>query len=330
MEIDDACYTPSLTPDVSYHMIATCPDDATFNEHQRCSNGTWGGTDFMIPVYVHSHISYYANKFCAACNGHTLESLEFFKTLSCEWSCNEDEILNREEVPSSIQECQNSSGYILKWMFNPLPRLCDRNVPNVVINCPLQNDSISKACHSYSAHVLTGNIRSPTMYKNVHCATCNDAQTIINLCDSSNRSPPSRQPLNPDGGAVPLTILFDFTSGTLQQSHSSYGGPPSMLDCPKYFTYSREFHECRRVGCPEGATLHKKDCVYSRDPSMLVNRTLSSAIDPHYRRVVVEFANIQEINHQLQFRLDCYGDSLRRGDQQMCRDLLAWRWAKLP
>ena len=287
VEIDDTCYAPSLTPDVSYHMIATCPDNTMTDEYQLCVNDEEsGGTESLIPVYVRSKGLFYANKCCAACHGHANEAE--FLSLSCTKRPLCDEELGNYP---SLEECQESICYSLEWVFNPLPRLCDPDdMSNVVINCPLQDDPISKACHSYSAYVFVG-FKNPTIYRNVHCAFCDNQINTQNYpCDMGGRNP-SRGQGGPSsgGGAVPLTVLFDFTSGTLQQSQS-YGGPPSSLDCPEYFIYSGELHECRRVGCPEGATLHKKDCVYNRDPSMLVNRTLSSTIDPHYRRVVVEFA----------------------------------------
>ena len=316
----ETCHTPSLIPDGSYYMITKCPDDATTDEHQLCVNETLGGIHSLIPVYVNSSKGsyYYANKFCAACHGHVDESLLQFFSPSCEWICNLDDSPYVENADMSFESCQDpfSCYSFTDWLFDPMPRVCD---PSVVINCPLiENDPISEACHSYSAKVYHGDFPNVAIYKNVHCAVCNgvNVNETWNRCRRYFTSGGNNKSPHGIFGTIPLTVLFDFTSGTLQQG-PAFGGPLDPLDCPEYFIYSRELHECRRIGCPSGALMIRQHgmCVYIKDPSGVDDRTLSTDFDPLYRKIVLDLAASNNSNFTDGQILNLFSDTLWRFEQ---------------
>ena len=264
------CFTPRLTPKLPYYMITKCPDDATHEEDQLCINNTQGGLDALVPVYVRSDGLYYANRYCADCHGHRNVSLLEFFSLKCKGDSN---------TPPSFQECQDLLAFSFEWVFEPMPRTCD---PKVINNCPyLEEDQISKACNSYSANVQSGS----DTYKNVHCALCNGVNETSNACEVSAGRGGAVDPVS-----IPLTVLFDFTGGTLQQRQAI----STPIVCPEYFTYNSELRECRRVNCPAGAILQVNQCIYGRDLLTFENRTLSTTLDPFYRKVVLELAAFSE------------------------------------
>ena len=287
-QLNETCFVPSIGPEFAYFMISNCPDDSSAYEQDQCSTYTWTLADSLVPVYSNSSGLFYANKFCAACHGHTNQSQLEFMTLSCEWTCSELLSPYLEDAPQTIEDCEKADCFSLKWLYNNKP---PRRCRPVITNCPLNNtDPISNACHSYSAYVFAGEESDEKMYKNVHCAFCNKINKTRNECSGTfNTESETEIIIHGSGDQVPLTVLFDFTGGTLHKTES-FGGPPPPLDCPEHFLYDREAHECRRVSCPPGAVLLDNQCSVDKDQSQIENRTLSSNLDPTYRRIIFELA----------------------------------------
>ena len=169
---------------------------------------------------------------------------------------------------------------------------------SIIANCPLTDNPVLKACHSYTAPVWDKNGSKDVYYKNIHCAYCNGKTDINNpSCKQSSGSningaqgdSRAQGATGSGGGSVPLTVLFDFSSGTLEHS-GIRGAPPEPLNCPERFTYVRSSHQCRRVSCPPASFLnHYQTCTFSTDYYQ-VNHTVGNELDPLYRKTVVELA----------------------------------------
>ncbi|XP_072029568.1 uncharacterized protein [Amphiura filiformis] len=288
----ETCYTSSFAPDVSYYMVAECPESSSDNERERCLNSASGGTDSIIPVYSKSNGLFYANRFCAACHGHINQSQLDSLTFSCEWICATIESPYVAGAPKTINACQTSPCFSSKWVYDPNPRICN---PNLITTCPIEDSLAIRACQSYSAYLFGSNGSAVKLYKNVHCASCHGINDTWNLCSGTDNNEVSGSIIQNHEGPVPLTVLFDFTGGALQKSEA-YGGPPPPLDCPDYHIYDRNWHECRRVSCPHGAVQIDTECAFDKDQSQIESRTLSDTLDPSYRKIVVEMASEYYVN----------------------------------
>ncbi|KAK7069719.1 hypothetical protein SK128_004726, partial [Halocaridina rubra] len=275
----DECVSVKWDRDV--YMKKTCPKGWEDAEVEKlCQKGSpessQGQHDPVgnLPVTSkYSNITY-ANYYCAICN-HDSQALNMWDT---GWKCNDiprqmkdfreyakENLVYRDEKWGVLVHNDNGDNIIINCTVYPkIPEILEdsvRDCTKMMHSCSgsWTDMAVEKTCRSYSSPVMDSN---NTIYKNIHCAICNNLTVHDTVCYGHIYYPGPRSRFYFD-----FTILFDIGDS----SGSNIVG--SVSPCERTEIWDPFSKKCRSVVCPKQSQVYRYNkCIEASD----VNATLST------------------------------------------------------
>ncbi|XP_033103617.1 uncharacterized protein LOC117106357 [Anneissia japonica] len=265
-----------------FYLISKCRS-VTVNEHIRSSCEEPNPDDFLlnIPVSDSSNLAY-SNLFCALCNGVSITNVEGWKVMA---KCRQinDDYLAAVFTSSDQSLIQNNLETILSKIY--LTEDCNLQYKPIGGNskrycsyehginyCPIDfpDKKVANNCKRYKATVHAGS----ASYANPHCARCHGEVDYTCKLSDTQYWTPFKDPGLAAAGAdedselidivvtVPITILVDFTSGSLSVETPSKKVTTDGFNCGSGRVYNPFKEVCIKTICEHGKILTEHGCIY--------------------------------------------------------------------
>ncbi|XP_033117729.1 uncharacterized protein LOC117117527 [Anneissia japonica] len=262
-----------------YYTIALCRDDSTVNIDtiEKCEHP--GLDDILLTIIVSDgDNNIYKNVYCALCNGVPISELTAWEIT---FNCFDDDVREEfgietsapiipllplflgttqrpptttETPPPNIHEQLGSTLKCNNVEFRPPSgkqdsrRICNSRAKSSCGGIYL-NTSVIRACEMKYKGIVYGS----NVYKNPHCAICNDDSFYT--CDEFTTS-------RAVFGLTPLTVIVDFSAQSSISVHSFYGAYVTEgVDCATGEVFDPFTNMCLQVTCKPGFILQGSKCV---------------------------------------------------------------------
>lgn len=265
--------------------VTLCPDTWENDRTRLLCEGEnrWNATYLQdLPVLGVTSKVLYRNVFCAICNGDTRKLFPWTLNLTCvpnkifgafsNGVAKSDAKVNYSIFTRMITVRWNGSiGRCLLRINELMPEdyaqtlsVTPCELIDYVRTCPptYPDEGIRAKCHSYTSLVVDG--RKLQIYRNYHCALCNQVNASALNCSNTSQFGPA---VPPRGSGLSYAIVLDFSNwGNQENGGGSPAAAPSvgiLNNCSREEVYDPILGECLPSACPADVCT-KTDCVWTR------------------------------------------------------------------
>ncbi|XP_045188125.2 uncharacterized protein LOC123546002 [Mercenaria mercenaria] len=242
--------------ETNYYMISTCPRVTVAGLRMNCTRTYTKElqefTDFL-PVYSHSTLSVYRNKYCALCNGVQQKDIKFWKLML---KCGKDmykDINSQSEVISLVFADTVCDLHYQKPYLNGLNTVqCESSISrcNVTGNWNQYDPDIEAGCLIYRSEFFYMDKK----YQNIFCVLCNAEIPGTNKCFYGEEGPPWSQDKLSFSGLLKLEL-------TPASRHEDRDLASTHSKCSVDQIFNPVTKNCAELHCHELSALQNGQCL---------------------------------------------------------------------
>ena len=284
------CVTPTEQSD-SFYLVSSCPAGYADNQTAaQCERPDDQDALATVPCYSGRPGAHYRNHKCALCWGEVLDELTPWKvTVVCPEERKMEAYWFLRLSTSNLRRVQSELG--CRIAMEPPPaaaadvRAC---AARAVRHCPTREHALYDACESYTALTTTDRRGGRVVYKNPHCALCNNPQIGRERIDFATDCGPKPDlpvffvdvpeddgfiKVRPGGGQPglpgpdpvpppPISILFDFRPrSSVKIARDRSVVVAETVECRAGEVYDPFSSRCRRLSCSDNYLLQGERCL---------------------------------------------------------------------